>query len=253
MKAQSCPLCKAVTVRAERITRCLSCGEPMPEPVKPEPKPQMWADHIGHAENVKPQTWQEWKDSEPARVTEDPSTEVIAEFQTVNEEVAQIYSLVYGFLSKNNPLIKARETKTETLCDFGFFCRELESVFNELRKEALARKELCGSICAARKTQEAIADPSIKLKINAQFCTGSPDVKMQAKLPVKMTEEYFALTDYFQIPREVAAAGAVRLDWKGTGKFLTELAATGKKVPPGFGHKYPTYVTVFRRKKVVTL
>ena len=245
MIAQSCPKCKTITILAERIETCLSCGELMPRPApEPESKPQTqtWAEHVGHAETAKPQTWP----------IEDPSTEVIKEFQTVNAEVAQIYSLVYGFLSKNNPLVKARGTKTETLCDFGFFCRELESTFDELRKEAKARKELCGSICAARKTQEAIADPSIKLKINAQFCTGSPDVKMQAQVPVKYTEDYFKLTDYFKIPRDIAAAGAIRLDWKGTGKFLTELAAAGKKTPEGFGRKYPTYVTVFRRKKVVT-
>lgn len=245
MIAQRCLKCKEISIRADRIEVCMTCGEPMP---RPAPKPvkvileQLWAT---------PQTWQEWKDAEPERPVDNPSTEVIKEFLTVNEETAHFYNLVYGFLSKNNSLIKSKETTTETLCDFGFFCRELESLFDELRKEAKARKELCGSICAMRKTQEAIADPTIKLKVNGQYCTGTPDVKLQAKLPVKMTEEYFALTDYFKIPRDIAAAGAVRLDWKGTGKFLTELAASGQKTPEGFGQLYPTYVTVFRRNRIL--
>lgn len=233
-------------------------------------------------------TWQQWKNLEPGlhedekfkcirtgrtsckapNNTAGPSTidgakmripegtnDVIAEFLTINEEIASLYSLLYGFMSKNTEHIKASRLggnasmSNETMCDFGFFCREAENTLDELRKEVKARKELCGQTIAIRKTEDSLTDPNIKLKVTGQYATGSPDVKMQAKLPTKFTDEYYQITDYFKVPREVAATGVLRIDWKASGDFITQLAADGHKPPDGFGKQYPTYVTTFRRRR----
>lgn len=179
-----------------------------------------------------------------------PSSDIIKEFLGVKDEVRMLYNLVYGFLSKNNELLKSRTLSNEELCDFGFFCRELEKIFDELRKEVKARKELCGQIIAYRLTQASLADPTIKMKVEGQFATGSPDVKMEAALPKKFTDEYYQLTDYFNVPRKVAETGILDLDWKMVGKFLTKLAQDGKKIPEGFGKQYPKFTTTYRKRKV---
>jgi len=178
-----------------------------------------------------------------------PSTEIIKEFVDVKEEVHLLYNLVYGFLSKNNEQLKSKKLSNGELCDFGFICRELENIFDELRKEVKARKELCGQIIAYRLIQAQLQDPSIKMQVQGQFATGTPDVKMQAALPKKDTEEYYQVTDYFNIPREVAETGILRLDWKVCSEFLTRLMNEGKPIPKGFGKQYPLYVTIYRKKK----
>lgn len=179
-----------------------------------------------------------------------PSSNVIKEFIEVKEEVQLLYNLVYGFLSKNNELLKSRKLSSEELCDFGFFSRELEKLFDELRKEAKARKELCGQIIAYRLTQASLSDPTMKMQVQGEFATGTPDVKMEAALPKKFTEEYYQLTDHFSVPREVAASGILKLDWKRVTEFLTKQMNDGKPIPKGFGKQYPKFTTVYRKRKV---
>ena len=227
--AQSCPHCKEFFITEIRQVVCPFCEKALPkkEDVIVPPKPKVFSE-----------------------IVEQPSTDIIKEFVDVREQVQLIYNLVYGFLSKNNELLKSKKLNSEELCDFGFFSRELEKVFDELRKEVKARKELCGQIIAYRLVQASLSDPTIKMQVQGQFATGSPDVKMEAALPKKFTEEYYQLTDYFDVPREVAASGILRLDWKQVTEFLTTRMNDGKSIPKGFGKKYPRYTTTYRKRKV---
>lgn len=295
--AQRCKACKELFVVPERVESCPSCAAPMPKP-KAKQSAGITPEFIVKARDIcAGLTWQQWRDSEPGlhedekscgavsdvagpSVTEGASSDVassdvIAEFLQINEEIASLYNLLYGFMSKNTELIKApRHSGTagnvagndngngkgmgvgnagmsnEDMCDFGFFCREAENTLDELRKEVKARKELCGQVIALRKTQDSLSDPNIKLKVTGQYATGSPDVKMQAQLPKKFTDDYYKITDFFKVPREVASTGVLRIDWKASGDFLTQLAADGHKPPDGFGKQYPTYVTTFRRRRM---
>lgn len=249
--AQRCKACKEVFVLSERVESCPSCAAPMPvRKCKAQTIPEIDAEVLA-AQQL---TYKEWQKLEPKQHIPEGTSDIIKEFLAINEEIASLYNLLYGFMSKNTELIKADRAgsthmSNENMCDFGFFCREAENTLDELRKEVKARKELCGQVIAIRKTQDSMTDPSVKLKVMGQYATGSPDVKMQAQLPKKFTPEYFALTDYFKVPREVAATGVLRLDWKATGEFVTQLANDGHKPPEGFGKQYPTYVTTFRRRR----
>jgi len=178
----------------------------------------------------------------------EPSADVIKEFVDVRDQVQLLYNLVYGFLSKNNEPIKAKRLSSGELCDFGYICRELENVFDELRKEVKARKELCGQIIAYQLITASVADPTTKLKVQGQFASGTPDVKMQMELPKKFTEEYYKITDHFGIPRKIAETGILRLDWKAVTEHCTKLLQDGKQIPQGFGKKYPKYATVYRKR-----
>ena len=232
--AQNCQSCKEFFITKEILKTCPFCDKTLPEKVKTETK-------------VVVKTQQ--PEALPA-FTGEPSTDIIKEFVGVREQVQLLYNLVYGFLGKNNELIKSKQLKSEELCDFGFICRELENILDELRKEVKARKELCGSIIAYRLVQAAITDPSISMKVKGQFATGIPDVKMQAGLPKKFTDEYYQITDHFKVPRAVAESGVLRLDWKQVTEFLTKQMNDGKPIPKGFGRQYPLYVTVYRKRKV---
>lgn len=228
--AQFCSHCKEFFITKNRVKICPFCEKILPKKVKVD-------------------SLQKEKQKVFLVITEEPSTDIIKEFTEVREQVQLIYNLVYGFLSKNNELLKSKQLNSEELCDFGFFSRELEKVFDELRKEVKARKELCGQIIAYRLVQASISDPTIKMQVQGQFATGSPDVKMEAALPKKFTDEYYQLTDYFGVPRDVAASGILKLDWKQVTEFLTKRMNDGKKIPDGFGKKYPRYTTTYRKKK----
>jgi hypothetical protein len=177
------------------------------------------------------------------------SNKVIKEFLNIKEQVTLLYNLVYGFLSKNTNDIKSKKLTNKIMCDFGFICRELENTFDELRKEAKARKELCGNIIAYNITQDALMDPTIEMIVRGDLATASPDVKMQAALPKKFSYEYFVLTDYFKVPREVATTGILKLDWKEVTKFLTKCREDGKSIPDGFGKQYPLYSVTYRKSR----
>lgn len=233
--AQSCPYCKEIFIPAKLLEVCPFCEKALPKKAK--------------AASPQKQVAGEMLQRVLTKVTEQPSTDIIKEFVDVREQVQLIYNLVYEFLSKNNELIKSKDLQNAELCDFGFFSRELEKVFDELRKEAKARKELCGQIIAYRLVQASISDPTIKMQVQGQFATGTPDVKMEAALPKKFTDEYYQLTDYFNVPREVAASGILKLDWKQVTEFLTKRMNDGIKIPEGFGKKYPRYTTTYRKKK----
>lgn len=230
--AQICPHCKECFITGKRLSACPFCEKDIPQ--KQKTKVEIKVESLNRKFD---------------EITEEPSTDIIKEFLTVNDQIHLLYNLVYGFLSKNNEVLKAKTLSSEELCDFGFFCREIENIFDELRKEAKARKELCGQIIAYRLVQASLNDPTLSMKVKGQFATGSPDVKMQAALPVKFTDDYFKITDHLGVPRDVAATGVLRLDWKAVTEYLTKLMNDGKSIPEGFGKKYPVYTTVYRKSR----
>jgi len=222
--AQKCLYCKEVFITEKRLEICPFCNKELPKEQKQKQKVF-------------------------DKITEQPSTEIIKEFVIIQEEVQSVYNLVYGFLAKNNEQLKSKQLNSEDLCDFGFLCRELENLFDELRKEVKARKDLCGQIIAYRLVQNSLSDPTIKMRIDGQLAVGIPDVKMEAGIPNKFTEEYYQLTNYFGVPRKVAEAGILRLDWKMCSEFLTKQMNEGKQIPKGFGKQYPKYITTYRKKR----
>jgi len=229
--AQRCPHCKEFFVVEKKLDVCPFCDKALPKKIEPKVEPKQ--QKISFDE-----------------FNEEPSTDIIKEFVEVREQVQLLYNLVYGFLAKNNELIKSKKLSSEELCDFGFLCRGLENLFDELRKESKARKELCGSIIAYRLTMASVSDPTLKMRVQGQFATGTPDVKMQAALPKKMSPEYFQLTDHFGIPRNVVETGILKLDWKSVIELCTKLMHEGKTIPNGFGKQYPLYTTIYRKRKI---
>ena len=234
--AQSCSYCKEFFVTEKKLAACPFC-----EHILPDKKIQL---------KIKSKTTAAKDAKLLTEIFGEPaSTDIIKEFIEVRGQVQLLYNLVYGFLAKNNEQIKSKQLSSEELCDFGFICRELEKLFDELRKEVKARKELCGNIIAYRLTQASLTDPSLKMQVKGQFATGTPDVKMQAALPKKQSVEYYQITDFLGVPRDVAEKGVLKLDWKSVIEFCTKLINDGKPIPKGFGKQYPLYVTVYRKRK----
>lgn len=225
--AQLCPSCKEAFITEKKLEICPFCSKELPQKKEEDKKSFI----------------------PKQKISEQPSTEIVKEFIGVQNEVHLLYNLVYGFLAKNNEQLKSKKLSNEELCDFGFICRELENIFDELRKEVKARKDLCGNIIAYKLIQMSVSDPTIQMQVRGQLATGTPDVKMQAGIPEKFSEEYYQLTDYFNVPRKVAELGILKLDWKTVTEFLTRQMNEGKPIPKGFGKQYPLYQVVYRKRK----
>ena len=237
MKATICknPECESdglPFITAERLVKCPVCAWPIPKVVK-EGKLQQGVT-VAH-KHLTP-------------ITEKPSDNIIAEFVAIQNEVRMLYNMVYGFLSKNNELLKSKDLDTEQLCDFGFLCRETAKIFDELRKEAKVRMEKAGAIIGYRITQKALTNRDAVGKVTGELATGTPSCKMEAALPKKGSDEYYQLTDQFGIPRDKAEMGVFKLDWKAVGEHLTRLTEQGLALPDGFGTKYPKFVVTYRRR-----
>ena len=166
----------------------------------------------------------------------------------LHDEILNVYNKVCGVMMEITPPIKSKDLSNEDMVDIGYLLRETENMLNEMRKEVKVRKELCGSLIAYNRTKDAVADPSINMKVTGKIATGTPDVKMQAALPKKGTPEYLQFCDHLGVPRSVAEAGVLKLDWNQVTEFCTQQLADGKSIPQGLGKKYPQYVTVYRKK-----
>jgi len=143
--------------------------------------------------------------------------------------------------------IKNKQLPNEALVDVGFLCREVKLMCDEMRKEAKVREDLCSSIIAFSRTKDLINDPSLDPKVKGTLATGTPDCKMQAKLPKKGSPEYLAFCEFLKIPKDIAEKGVVKPDWNEVTNFVTEELGKGHSVPPGLGQQYPLYTVTYRR------
>jgi len=155
----------------------------------------------------------------------------------------KLYELTGPVLDK----IKKRQYSNEELADLGFLFREMESLLDETRKDAKARKELTGKLLAFLIIAAQTEDISNPDKVRGRLATARPDVRVRAKLPKKGTPEYERALDYFYIPRRAVDEGIMKIDWNKASDFLTTLVEEGKKVPDEFKETYPEYKCVFTK------
>ena len=208
---------------------------------------------------------------------------IINELKNVHTEVSSLYNLICEFFIKTNEIIKSGNLSSEELCDFGFLCREIENILDELRKEVKARKEVCGQILSYRLTKESLNDSTKELKVSGEFATGTPEMKMEVALPEKNSEEYKKVLEWFirlllhkfeitlsstnfkmrslyldkvlediikELTDEFIKEAIFKLDWKQVTELCTKLIQEGKSIPEGFGKQYPKYFITYRKKNL---
>lgn len=138
----------------------------------------------------------------------------------------------------------------EDLVDMGFLLRELETMGEEIRKEAKKRKDLCGKLVSFRVITKSVEDGSTDIpNIHGQLASGKIVMKMQPVLPKKGTAEHSALLKYLKVDEESVERGLVKPDWTQMGLHCTELVAMGKPLPPGVGQTFPDYNVSYTKKR----
>jgi hypothetical protein len=150
-------------------------------------------------------------------------------------------------LLETTPDIKANKISEGNLVDHAYLYRELERLFDEMRKEVKARRELASSKAAYSRVKKCVQDPSTDLTIRGEIATGTPEVKTQAALPKKFSEGYYQFCEAMGVPLSIAEAGVLKLDWKQVTELCTQRHAEGKPIPPGLGKEYPLYFCILRK------
>jgi hypothetical protein len=158
---------------------------------------------------------------------------------------------VYTFTADTLNGIQSRKFTLEELADLGFLCREIEKSVDETRKEARARKELCGKVIAFVTAQARVADPSkVVDSVRGRFSIATPDVKQIPKIPQPGTPEYLQLMAWLGITdRELLDSGVLSFKFQELCDLVTKRAQDAKNMPPGITKTWPSFVCEFRRRK----
>lgn len=171
----------------------------------------------------------------------------VTKIQAMRDRMEKLQVEVYNLMATT--AADMNRITVEDDADMGLLCREMEELFDEMRKEVKARKELCGKIIAMDFAKRSLAG-DVNDKVSGEIATASPDVKQQPKIPKQGTDEFLELMEAVGVSKEVALSGAVKLDWNGMGDYVAKQVALGKKIPPGITKLYPVFVATFRRKHV---
>lgn len=144
--------------------------------------------------------------------------------QHLHQEYISIFRIIAD-------LIKKRKLSYTQYADVGYFFRELESLFDELRKDAKAHKELNSKILSLLLQQEFLQNPDSPESVSGDYASARPTITKRPKVPKRDSKEMEMLCKHFNIPLETLDEGIFKLDWKKTSDYLTELAEQGKELP----------------------
>ena len=165
----------------------------------------------------------------------------VVNLKAIHDKMQDFFQEYQHQIAAITDAMKSKRYTPEQLVDLGFLCREMESLCDEWRKESKARKELAGKLIAF----VVMSTDGTEITVQGQLATGTPNLKMQADLPKKGSEEYELLCHGLG----VNGMGLTKLDWKEVQVMINERAELGAPMPAGIGEQRAMYSTVFRRKR----
>jgi hypothetical protein len=115
--------------------------------------------------------------------------------------------------------------------DIGFLLREVERISDEVRKEAASRKDMLGTLLAAKIVQDYQQNPKREFLSRGTLATGIPDVKPIPYLPATGTSDWEELCRFLGFSEEAITRKFAKLHWPHLQEYAKELAAEGKELP----------------------
>ena len=146
---------------------------------------------------------------------------------------------------KTNP--QTGEYDLPTLVDLGFLCREINTISDELRKEAQAKQMLIGKLIAGEITKASLAGEISSPTVRGELATGTSDVREIASCPKPGSPEFIEMAQHLGLPDDIVYGKLMTFHFLGLSDWLTERAGEGKSVPKGL-KRYTEFKTIFRRK-----
>lgn len=168
------------------------------------------------------------------------------EFKKKTEEY---YMALRGFLKETQDAV-LKEMTPEDHADFGGLFREMETFFEEIRKDFTARKDLCGKLICLYVAEKRVADPTSETtNVRGSLFTATPDVTQTPALPNIKSEKGRALAKRFGATDEILDSDTIKFDFRQMVKHVKELTEEGKPLPPEIEKVYPVFKSKYMRRK----
>lgn len=159
--------------------------------------------------------------------------------------VRELHLRTYAHLTKIQDDLKAGKFTLVDMVNFLYVFRETSRLADDIRKELDGSSGLMEKVCCAMYIARCSNDQMRPEPIRTGMATGTPSVKMGARLPSRRDEpeNFAALMKYLGVDDSAIATDVVRPHWPGIVASLTQLAAEGKPLPPGVDTNatYPVY------------
>lgn len=143
----------------------------------------------------------------------------------------------------------------EDRADVIYFVKQMFDVFEDLKKEAGAMRELFDNILCAVYVSSGTAAKERSVKGN--IATATPDLKVQATCPsfTKEPTRYGMLMKALGVPESTIQLGLLTVHWPRMVEYCTELTQQGKPLPDGIDpdNTKPKYSTSVRKRTDVDL
>ena len=159
----------------------------------------------------------------------------------------QEYMSHYGLITQFKDKAKVGGYTVEELADLGYLCREMASVADEFRKEALAKMELFSRLLAERMLKDLLNGGAVQDRAVGKYATATPEVKARVKLPAKDTAEYARLVAWLGIPEH--NRHFVRMHYPSIRDEVTERAKRGENPPPGIVTSSQEFKCTYRKRR----
>lgn len=167
-------------------------------------------------------------------------------FRLVND-LRKLHHDFYNHLSLVGDRMKQQKYSPSELVDLGFLCREAETLLDDWRKDAKARKEIAGSLIAMKVTQDSVSNPNTPDTVKGTLARATAQCRMAPVLPSRTSPEYIMLLKSLGFTDQVIGKKYVDIHWKHLEEHVTELAEAGLPMPSGLGKTFPTFTATFTR------
>ena len=168
----------------------------------------------------------------------------------LRQDLIEYHEAFYTFVTETLDRIKNNQYTVEQLCDLGFLCRKLEVYFEELRKIAKGRKELCVKIMGFFLATQSVEDPTkCQDRIEGDLAYARIAAKVIPRIPKKDDPNYIGFMESLGVPVNLLEGGLVKADFRGVAELVTGLVREGKKLPPGVEKTWTEYTANFYERK----
>lgn len=173
----------------------------------------------------------------------------VKEVKDMYIRVENMHRIVYGLLVQVRDDLKGPIPQGDRV-DLSYLLNQIAKMLKDIEKESrLLREQNDNIVCFKAMTEGSVE------KIKGEVATGTPDVKMTAKLPRKDSEEFLALMEDLGISHEVVGLDAVRPHYPGLVELISQRVAAGGNPPKGVdvNTMHPKYSLILRKQSGVDL
>lgn len=171
------------------------------------------------------------------------------------EAMRSLHLLTYACLTRIQDDLKAGKHSLVDMVNFLYVFRETARLADDIRKELDGTTGIVEKVCCALYVTKCNAGQMDSDPIRTGMATGTPTVKMGARLPNRRDnpDEFVALMKYLGVESTAIATDVVRPHWPGIVASLTQLASEGKPLPPGIDTNatYPVYTVSIKSWRAI--